>query len=172
MKKLISFLLLLLVYSCNIEDPAKPLEVNLDRTATISGVALIVQDEHLQIWAPAPIRRADFFVTVAYNQLVTEANGFYVLPVERISYNATTGVFTITVPAGVVETHVSVTINGFPGHVNRTNPGGDHLPPVRQNVQWKMQNEIVKVSPGGTANHSFLWNGNYDEVYGPGDNSN
>lgn len=123
----------LLFSSCAKEDPAIPLNVNMDQTATIHGKILVNKNEAAttQTWS-AP---DDFNViaTVPYSSLNSSAIGDYVIPSENISYNKSAGEFTIKAPVGIEGSNVTVKFSDFKGSV-RANKGGKEL---IYSVIWK-----------------------------------
>ncbi len=87
--------------SCSSDDPASPLEVDLNKTATISGTILVNANvaeedaEDIKWSAPASIT---ITASVDYSELNTQAtSGSY-----RVNgtYSSSTGKFEIRVPVG------------------------------------------------------------------------
>ena len=142
--------------SCAKEDPAKPLEVNWNRTAVLKGTLLInadiTKDRADQKLSAPSITRDAFFVSIPYSSLNSEAEGDYILPKDKIEYK-TNGEFTITAPVGVSATKVTVRVSDFSGTLKKTISGTDKT----IDVIWKpskivgVDGSSLSLSPGGTA---------------------
>ena len=120
------FVLSLGLSGCVEEDPAKPLEVDWSRTATLKGKILINEDISTgkpQRWTSPNITNQYFVVTMDYSELITTATGVYFLPNEKIDYNRNTGVFIITVPVGIYPMDISVHMTNFDGQLIKDRVG-------------------------------------------------
>ena len=139
------FALSLGLSGCVKEDPAKPLEVDWSRTATIKGTLLVEGDIFSAVpkWsAPVPYRgltdfREVFIVSIDYNYLVSRSEGRYYLPKEKISYSLITGEFTIEVPVGVAPTQVLIRLSDFYGIQKKLIPGSTPAKDVDVDVIWR-----------------------------------
>lgn len=138
--------------SCAKEDTASNLEVDLSRTATIQGKILVNTDETAvnPRWsAPSTV---SLIATVPYSSLNAQASGTYVIPKENISYESSTGIFTIKAPVSVQGTVVTVKFEDFKGEVRQ--PDGTGTKTVK--VIWKSQTRAsVTVYPGETYNLTY-----------------
>jgi hypothetical protein len=157
MKKVFSFFALAAVAlsvgltSCGKEDVAEPLNVDLNRTATVKGKILVNTDETKaaadQKWsAPGGVTLT---ATVPYSSLNGSAKtGDYVVAAEKIQYSSSTGEYTITVPVGVNATTVTVKLAQFTGEVKRNVPGTTDT--KTYSVIWSGSTGSVSVTPGTT----------------------
>ena len=163
------------VNSCTNEDPANPLEINLSRTATISGVLLLNRDLTVDAddrkWSAPDVTTDIFYVTVPYEELTgnSEAEGDYVVPKSNFKLNSS-GEFEITVPVGAKATEVTVKINSFEGTVKKKVGADDKT----VKVIWESREIIKKLTPGESYYKEELWNGAgtplpYTEVTKSGD---
>ena len=139
--------------NCAKEDPAKPLEIDQTRTATIKGVVLINADITKapadQKYSAAPIKATDFVVTIPYDAFNSGASGTYFLPKDKINYNASTGEFTITVPVGGNgTTDVSIVISDFLGTLKKNVSGTDKTVDVIWLASKNIHKRAPSVSPG------------------------
>jgi len=176
MKKVFSFFALtaiglsLGVSSCSNEDPAKPLDINLKRTATIKGALLYVSDETEAapgVWSAPNVNEDDFYVTVNYSELTgnNNAKGVYVLPKDKIKYAKKDGTFTITVPVGISDTWVNVKINSFEGEVKIGS--NDYFSAI-----WDSKVGVACVAPSEVTYLQFFWHwGEYTLIEKVGDDA-
>ncbi len=138
---------------CAKEDPAEPLDVDLNRTAVLKGTILINADiaktrADQKLSAPS-ITKDAFIVTLSYSDLNSGATGTYILPKDKIEYKST-GEFTITAPVGVGETTITVKVSDFTGTLKKTVSGTDKT----IDVIWKGSDYAkgsLKVVPGQTS---------------------
>jgi len=128
---------------CVQEDPAKPLEIDLDRVATLTGKMLIQFGNSTQ--APHIMSNTDFIVSVPNSSFKYNATGHYVLPKDKIIYVKENGEFTIFVPVGYGATSVIIDFSDFSEAINGT-----------AEVIWKASNSIYRqtqqITSGQTIN--------------------
>jgi len=158
MKRVFSFFLVIAIFlslgvnSCTNEDPAKPLDVNLKRTATIKVVLLIDNDETDMItkWTTPKDLRDYFYVTVDYSDLIDcEDCGKYVLPNDRITYS--NGTYSFEAPVGINPTTVNIRISAFEGEVKQG-------PDTYVDVVWSSsEGKIEGLTPGALGYKEFQW---------------
>jgi hypothetical protein len=137
-KKFLSILTVLaftlgLVSCSSSEDPAEPLYVNLERTATITGKILVNEDETSlsSVWkAPNGVTAASFIATIPYSDLNSGATGTYIIPQENITYESNTGIFKIKAPVSVRGSVVTVKFQDFNGNVRMLVNGSGRTVPV------------------------------------------
>ena len=118
--------LALILGGCAKEDPAKPLEVDWNRTAVVTGWfsvnADITKDRDQQKFSAPSVDNMSvgdlFVVTLPYSSLNSGASGTYVLPKNKIVYNDY-GQFTITVPVGVSGSDITVKMLDFEGALKK-----------------------------------------------------
>lgn len=135
----------LFISSCSTEDPATPLNVNMNQTATVCGKILINRNETVspQIWS-AP-ENISIMATVPYSSLNSSATGTYVIPLSNITYKPS-GEFEIKAPVGIEGSTITVKFFDFKGTV-KTNKKGEGTYPVI----WKGQTQTsTKLYPGET----------------------
>lgn len=101
--------------SCSKEDPATPLEINAEQTATINGKILINKDENTATPKWAAPANVQIIATVPYSQLNSSASGTYTI--KNVSYNATTGEFAIVAPVSANGSVITVKFADFKGEV-------------------------------------------------------
>jgi len=142
---------------CASEDPAKPLEVDWNRTAVLKGTILInadiskVRADQKLSAPPTTFDKEAFIVSIPYSSLNSGASGTYILPKEKIVYR--NGEFTITVPVGVSGSTVTVKIDDFAGTLKKTIGTDDKT----VDVIWKPSAVVgtsgssKTLSPGQTA---------------------
>jgi len=101
--------------SCVKEDPARPLEVDLSKTATVQGRILFNTD--LTLTEPVLTAPSAANVTITarinYSSIVNGGSGVHII--QNITYNASTGDFTIQVPVSEWGGTVTISINDFTG---------------------------------------------------------
>lgn len=113
--------------SCSKDDPSTPLNIELEKTATIQGTILYNGDVTKaladQKWsAPDAVT---IIATLPYANLHTSAAGTYTIPSDKISYNKSTGEFTIIAPVGTSATTVTVKVCAFKGTLKKNVNGDD-----------------------------------------------
>lgn len=156
MKKVFSFFALVAVVlsvgltSCGKEDVAEPLNVDLNRTATVKGKILVNADETKdavdQKWsAPSNVTLT---ATVPYRSLNGSATGTYVVASDKIQYSSSTGEFSITVPVGINATTVTVKLAQFAGEVKKF--VGVTTDTKTYSVIWSSSTDDIDVTPGTT----------------------
>ena len=129
MKKLFSFcavtitVLSLGLSSCTKEDPAKPLEVDWNRTGTVEGTILYVNDETTTPKKYAAPSSLEISATIPYSDLNSGASGTYSIPKSNITYTGSTGKFSVKVPVGVNGADVTIRVSSFTG-TRREDDGG------------------------------------------------
>ncbi|RYZ46124.1 MAG: hypothetical protein EOP49_23900 [Sphingobacteriales bacterium] len=101
--------------SCSKEDPAMPLEINAEQTATINGKILINKDENTATPKWAAPANVQIIATVPYSELNSSASGTYAI--KTVSYNATTGEFSIVAPVSANGSVITVKFADFKGEV-------------------------------------------------------
>ena len=157
------------VNGCTDEDPAKPLDIDMQRTATIQGVLLHNADEEQspQKWSvlPRSFTVDNFFVTVDYEDLTDDfRTGTYILPKSMISYNNSNGTYHITVPVGKNSTYVEINITSFEGELIQSD--GKKIA-----VRWWSDFSWNNLYPGDVWELDFLWySSENDPVIKNGDN--
>jgi hypothetical protein len=138
------------VSGCAKEDPAKPLEVDWNRTGTVKGTILINPDitkaaDEQKYSAPA-ITSSNFVVSIPYADLNAGAGGTYIIK-DKLTYNSSTGEFTVTVPVGVGGARVTIKMSDFEGTLKKEVGGTDKT----VDVIWKASTKSVtnkEVAPG------------------------
>ena len=140
-----TFLLSIGLSSCVKEDPAKPMEINWNKTGVVTGKLLYVNDMSVanpEYKAP-PQKDIEILATIPYNAIVSGVTGTYVIPKEKISYQS--GEFTIETPVGDAGGTVTIRVSSFYGSkkVNAT---------TTQEGIWYISNafNVVNVLPGQT----------------------
>ena len=88
---------------CAEEDPAKPLDVDWSRTATVKGQILIQDGQELRY---PDLTNEDFIVGIPYSCFKSGVGGMFTIPADKIIYQH--GEFIITVPAGTGQTLVVI----------------------------------------------------------------
>lgn len=116
--------LVLSLSNCSNDDPADALEVNIERTATITGTIVIQQNQQRdadgKLYYSVPQMTAnDIKVTVAYTQLGYAVAGVYEVPTSNITFDTATGRYTIISPVGPSATDVVITLNDISGTQNQ-----------------------------------------------------
>lgn len=101
--------------SCSKEDPATPLEINAEQTATINGKILINKDENTATPKWAAPANVQIIATVPYSELNSSASGTYTI--KNVTYNATTGEFAIVAPVSANGSVITVKFADFKGEV-------------------------------------------------------
>jgi len=114
------FTLSLGLSGCVQEDPAKPLEVDWNRTATIKGTFLIADEvsntTYTTPYSPDFSNFSEaFLVKIPYRYLNSNLTGEYMLPKENIGYSVYDGTFTIKVPVGIKGAKIFVKVSDFEG---------------------------------------------------------
>ena len=120
MKKVFSFfaatavMLSVGLSSCAEEDPAKPLEVDWDKVATVKGTIFYVPDANdnkLKASSNIKIR-----ATIPYNSIFPGMgfSGNYVIPEGKIDYSSSTGEYSFPVPVEATG-NVTITVEDFTG---------------------------------------------------------
>ena len=138
--------------SCAKDDPATVVEIDHTRTATVQGKILVNTDETITPARWSAPSSVNFIATLPYSSLHSGASGTYVIPQENISYNSSTGEFTITAPVGYNGSAVTVKFEDFKGEV-RKNVGGNQ---TNVKVIWKTKTaSAVTVHPGETNNLTY-----------------
>jgi len=128
MKRVFSFftvtalVLLVSLNGCVQEDPAKPMEIDWSRTATLKGVVMVNSDvtkvSSDQVWRAADITSDNFIVTINYPDLANGATGVYTVPKENIVYTKSDG-YTIVAPVGLYGTTIRIKVTDFNGTLLR-----------------------------------------------------
>lgn len=157
MKKVFNFIAVAVVAlsfglsGCSNEDPASPLDVDMNRTATIQGTILINTDEFAdadkQTWSSP--KEISVIATVDYDQLnPLAASGSYTVPTSAITYSK--GNFSFKIPVGVGATDIKVKVQQFTGTVDIKDPA-DATKRKTVNVIWdEVDYGTVSVSPAQT----------------------
>jgi hypothetical protein len=103
--------------SCSNDDPAQPLNVDWNQTATVHGKLLIQNDffDASPKWATAS--DVKFVATVAYDELASGATGTYTVPSDKITYDGRTGEVTVVFPVSRLGTQLSLKLLDFTGSV-------------------------------------------------------
>ena len=157
---------------CAKEDPAKPLEINKNQTATFTGKVLYINNTALtpQTWAAPALTSSDFMVTIDYKELNPLASGTYVVGNENVKYS--NGVFTFDAPVALAGTTVTVVISNKGG----TRTYKDNSDIVEKNGIWEFSNKSysAKAYPGQTVDlgTNTFTSGNFSESISAGDPSN
>jgi len=128
------------------EDPAKPVEVNMAKTATINGRLLCNVDRTLaeqRLTAP-PTTSVDLGASIEYHFIRSGLLGTYVI--DNITYNPTTGDFTIVVPVGNDGGTVNIWLSPFTGTQRQFGIGGS----VERAGSWSASISNQFVRPGQT----------------------
>lgn len=128
--------------SCKQEDPAEPLNVNMDKYATIQGTVLINKNTSLDADAQrySSIRPDDFILTTVIrnaelNALAGASSGNWTrIFTGKEYYNDTDGTFTIKVPVGEEPTSVKLVLSDVITNWIRTN--GDMTENVK--ARWNL----------------------------------
>jgi len=126
MRRVFNFLVAALVLTvslngCEGEDPAEAMLVDWERTATIKGHIFVVDDFTTidpKLVAPEQ-SKVKITALVPYYQLLGNANGFYVVPAEKIKYTAASGLYEIEAPVGPSGTDVYILFEDFSGTVKK-----------------------------------------------------
>ncbi|MDR1667206.1 MAG: hypothetical protein LBS03_05900 [Bacteroidales bacterium] len=154
--------------SCSNDDPAEPLNVNWNQTATVHGKVLI-QDNFEPSGTPkwTTSSAVKFVATVPYSQLAPGASGTYTVPSDKITYNATSGEVTVEVPVSKNNiTALTLKVLAFEGEV--TDYNGDDI-----DVIWGSKTKTTNaLSPGEVAyleTFKYQSSSDYTEVVKKGD---
>ena len=131
---------------CSKEDPAKPLEVDLNRTARVEGNILYNTDITIspQKWsAPSSLT---IIASVPYSDLNAGAKGTYYIPSTKITYNS--GKYSIEATVGLSGATVTIKVCSFTGEQRQASGNVSGI--------WSLANEISQpVLPGQTAIVSY-----------------
>ena len=125
---------------CVKEDPAKALEVDLNRTATIDGRVLVFELEDEGIWSVA--KSVPMSARVRYTDLneFAASGTYYTVDFQTDAF----GEFKVDVPVGANgSTRVEIRLHQFKSKV--TPPVGDDI-----NVIWGVENKTEWIRPGET----------------------
>ena len=135
---------------CAKEDPAKPLEINLNKTATIKGTVLYVENHSVTepTYKAAPISGSDIKIKIPYSDLNSLYMGYDYYIVESKNISCSNGEFTATIPATDSGVEFEIEFGDFEG---KYNTGSKEL-----NVLWMCNstasgtvstNETINVGP-------------------------
>ncbi|MDR1153984.1 MAG: hypothetical protein LBL04_04680 [Bacteroidales bacterium] len=110
--------------SCSSDDPAQPLNVDWNQTATVHGKLLIRNDfvDATPKWTTAS--DVKFVATVDYAQLASGAEGTYIVPGDKITYDGRTGEVTVVFPVSRMGTQLSLKLLDFTGSVKISDGNG------------------------------------------------
>ncbi|MDR1865125.1 MAG: hypothetical protein LBR08_06075 [Bacteroidales bacterium] len=139
-------MLSMLLSGCAKEDPATPLSVDWNRTATVKGRILIKKDfkEAKPTWA-AP-ENVKFSASIPYSGLNSNASGKYIIPQDRITYDSSTGDVTVVFPVGITGAALTLKFSDFEGKITEATKGDS------KDVIWKSKEETSStVLPGEVA---------------------
>ncbi|MDR0713569.1 MAG: hypothetical protein LBF89_04830 [Bacteroidales bacterium] len=155
--------------SCSNDDPAQPLNVDWNQTATVYGKVLIVDDftNTPRKWTTAD--KVNIVATVAYSSLNPQASGTYQIPSDKITYTPSTGEVQVVAPVGRNGTQVNLKLLNFKGSVKLSGGTID--------VIWQGSTRTVyDLYPGDVAYLSDNWelksSYDYTPVANKGDEAN
>lgn len=103
--------------SCKQEDPAKPLEVNMEKYATIKGPVLVYMDETVDApsFSSIPLNHFSLTTSIANSDLnllaVGNTGNWTEIFRGNEHYDTVSGMFTIRVPVGEGPTKVDLTLS-------------------------------------------------------------
>jgi hypothetical protein len=131
--------------SCGKDDPAEPVQPNYGYEATFTGKILIKTNESIlstdpKVWsAPASLNIVARVLNSDLGFTGTGVPTYYTIPANKISYNGSTGEYTVKAPVNPLgtATTIQVSVANFPGKVTKTKTIDANDVDVEVDVIWK-----------------------------------